>query len=69
MTAAGIAARCGRAAEQCTHTALGGCAWFCRVPGADDRLTPPAGWTASYLGEVWREMVAAALATEAMEHG
>lgn len=50
---------------QIMATPLGGCAFFTRVPGSDDTLRPPAGFSMAGLGPVRRDEIEAALAWEA----
>lgn len=61
----GNSARCMFRGQPNIQSPLGGCAYFSRVPGADDNLAPPAEFNTGGLSEVWRGMLLAVIAREA----
>lgn len=66
LTPCGSSARCMFRGRLHIHSALGSCCYFEREPGSDDCLKPPAEFDRGGLSDAWREMVAAALADDAI---
>ncbi len=64
LTPCGNSDRCMFRGQLHIHAPLGSCCYFERVSGSDDCLTPPAGFDLGSLTEVWRKLIADALAVD-----
>lgn len=60
----GNSARCMHRGQLHIHSPIGGCVYFTREPGADDRLALPPGFDLGGMSPVWRDAVREVLARE-----